>query len=308
MKRGELSGWLKELQKDICRQLEQADGHTTFSTDEWKRPEGGGGTSMVLAGGEVFEKAGVMFSAVEGTAPEFLFREQAHSTHAVPHPGNPQFFATGVSVVIHPRNPHVPIIHMNIRYFELCSGEGELVSRWFGGGIDLTPHYVEPAEAAAFHMALKNMCVRHDPGYYPRFKDWADQYFFLPHRKESRGIGGIFFDKLGSEKTDLEKVAGFWKDVGNLFAPLYIEIVEKKKNMTYGERERHWQLLRRGRYVEFNLLYDKGTRFGLESGGRIESILVSLPALAGWEYNFTPGKGSEEEKTLGWLRKGVDWV
>lgn len=307
MNREHLSGWLKDLQKDICLQLEYVEDKAKFTSDAWTRKEGGGGISMVLSGGAVFEKAGVMFSAVEGAAPPFLFREQAHSTAGAAPVNDPRFFATGVSIVIHPANPHVPIIHMNIRYFELCTGKGDLVSPWFGGGIDLTPHYVDPTEATAFHKALRDVCNKHDAGYYPRFKDWADQYFFLPHRNETRGIGGIFFDKLGSEEKDMEKALAFWKDVGSLFAPLYTGIVEKKKNKLFTERERHWQLLRRGRYVEFNLLYDKGTRFGLESGGRIESILVSMPATAGWEYNFVPGKGSEEEKTLGWLKKGIDW-
>ena len=304
---GALAGWLRTLQDDICGQLETLDGTGKFAEDAWTRSAGGGGRSRVLSRGSVFEKAGVMFSEVHGTAPPFLLREHAHGAGAAGIT-DPRFFATGVSIVIHPVNPHVPIIHMNIRCFEMLSGE-KTVQRWLGGGIDLTPHYVDPAEARHFHTALKNVCDRHDATYYPRFSEWADNYFFLPHRNETRGIGGIFFDKLGAENdARFGACVPFWKAVGELFAPLYSQIVIAKKDRPATERHKQWQLLRRGRYVEFNLLYDKGTKFGLESGGRIESILVSLPATAGWEYNFTPEKESAEAETLGWLRKGVKWV
>lgn len=296
-----ISEWLMKLQDSICSALENADGKAKFMEENWTREEGGGGRSRVIKNGAVLEKGGVMFSAVSGNTPDFLVKEKEHSLGSE---NRSTFFATGVSIVLHPQNPMVPIIHMNVRYFEMSNGV-----KWLGGGIDLTPHYVNEADAQFFHTELKEVCDRHHAGYYPKFKKWADDYFFIEHRKETRGIGGIFFDRLNSDhEMSFEKNLAFWKDVGSVFAPIYVELIKRNKNKTFTEVNKQWQLLRRGRYVEFNLIYDKGTKFGLESNGRIESILVSLPLHASWEYNFKTQAGSEEEKTLSLLKKDVNWV
>lgn len=302
-----ISTWLKGLQDKICAALEQADGEARFEEENWSRPEGGGGRSRVIRNGRVIEKGGVMFSAVEGEAPDFLFKEKEHSLSAGgggTGSSRPRFFATGVSIVIHPQSPMVPIIHMNVRYFEM---DGKV--RWLGGGIDLTPHYIVREDAAFFHQTLKEVCDRHHPAYYPAFKQWADDYFYISHRKETRGVGGIFFDRLNErEGLDFEKNLAFWKEVGEAFAPVYTELIRRNQDKPFTDENKAWQLLRRGRYVEFNLVYDKGTRFGLETNGRIESILMSLPRLAGWEYDFRPKAGSAEADTLQWLKKGIDWL
>ncbi|WP_312716575.1 oxygen-dependent coproporphyrinogen oxidase, partial [Sphingobacterium multivorum] len=215
------------------------------------------------------------------------------------------FFATGVSIVIHPNNPFVPIIHMNIRYFELNDQ-----IRWFGGGIDLTPHYIDEEDARYFHQQLKDVCDRHDSTYYEKFKNWADDYFYIRHRQETRGIGGVFYDKLNTEKTgvSMEDIFAFSCDLGRTFAPTYTALVEKNRHKTFTDQQKNWQLIRRGRYVEFNLVWDSGTKFGLETNGRIESILMSLPAQANWVYDYRPEEGSEEAKTLSLLRKGINWI
>lgn len=292
------------LQGDICSRLEVADGKGKFISDEWQRPGGGGGVSRVLTGGNIIEKGGVNFSAVWGKAPESTLKMLNI------RPGNESrdFFATGVSIVLHPYNPHVPIIHMNVRYFEIISGNTS-EHWWFGGGIDLTPHYVDRDDAKFFHGELKAVCDRHHPTYYPDFKKWADDYFFIRHRNETRGVGGIFFDYLKGE-GGFTKVARFEfvRDVGSAFAPTYIHLMKKNHGHVFGEKEKQWQYLRRGRYVEFNLVWDRGTKFGLETDGRTESILMSLPPQANWAYNHIPAEGSEEAKTLSMLRKGVDWV
>lgn len=298
-----ISHWLKELQHSICTSLEAADGKGTFSVENWTREEGGGGISRVINDGEVLEKGGVMFSAVHGDAPDFLFKEKEHSV-STEKTNKPKFFATGVSIVIHPKSPMVPIIHMNIRYFEMDNGV-----KWLGGGIDLTPHYIVEEDAKFFHNELKKVCDKHHANYYAQFKKWADDYFYISHRKETRGIGGIFFDRLNSnDDMTFEKNFAFWQDVGKAFAPIYVELMNRNKNKAFNEQNKQWQLLRRGRYVEFNLVYDKGTKFGLETNGRIESILMSLPKFASWEYNFQPTKNSEEEKTLSLLKKDINWV
>jgi coproporphyrinogen III oxidase len=303
IKREHIAEWLKGLQDSICAALEQADGKTVFKEDEWTRGEGGGGRTRIMQEGDVIEKGGVLFSAVHGTAPDFLFREKEHAV-AAEEKARPQFYATGVSIVIHPGNPMVPIIHMNIRYFEMDGG-----IKWLGGGIDLTPHYINEADARYFHTALKKVCDAHHPTYYEKFKKWADDYFFITHRNETRGIGGIFFDRLSEgDGMSFEQNFEFWKAVGEAFAPLYKELIWRNKNRYYDQRHKQWQLLRRGRYVEFNLIYDKGTKFGLESNGRVESILMSLPKLAGWEYDHKPEKNSEEEKTLSLLKKDIRWA
>ncbi len=304
----EIANWLQKLQDDICISLQNTDGKSIFGEDNWQRPAGGGGRSRVIQNGAVFEKGGVMFSAVKGEAPDFLLKENAHSFAGL-KTDRPHFFATGISIVIHPQSPMVPIIHMNIRYFELRNGNDELLKRWLGGGIDLTPHYIDKNDARFFHRELKSLCDAHHPAYYGKFKKWADDYFYISHRGETRGIGGIFFDKLAeTPDRSFEENYRFWQDVGKNFVPLYSELVERSKTKPFNDNHRQWQLLRRGRYVEFNLIYDKGTRFGLESNGRIESILVSLPRTAGWEYNFIPGENSEEAKTLQLLKKDIDWL
>jgi coproporphyrinogen III oxidase len=298
-----ITDWLMSLQDGICSALENADGKARFDEDNWKREEGGGGRSRVIKNGAVIEKGGVMFSAVHGPVPAFLTKESEHSLSS-PEGNKATFYATGVSIVIHPQSPMVPIIHMNIRYFEMSDG-----TKWLGGGIDLTPHYINENDAKYFHSELKKVCDKHHVSYYPKFKKWADEYFFITHRKETRGIGGIFFDRLyNSDEMSFEKNLSFWKDVGLAFAPIYVHLIETNRNKTFTEENKKWQLLRRGRYVEFNLVYDKGTKFGLETNGRVESILMSLPAHASWEYNYKPEPGSEEEKTLLLLRKGVEWV
>jgi coproporphyrinogen III oxidase len=292
----EISEWFQGLQSRICRALEEVDGKAKFESDIWERPGGGGGHTRVIRNGQVFEKGGVNFSAVWGPTPEAILNALKLETS--------DFFATGVSIVIHPSNPLVPIIHMNVRYFEMTNGIW-----WFGGGIDLTPIYIVPEDAKFFHQTLKNTCDRFDPALYPHYKQWADDYFFIRHRKETRGVGGIFFDHLKqTEQLSKEDRFEFVKAVGETFAPVYIEIVNRHKAKTYTPEQKQWQLLRRGRYVEFNLVYDKGTKFGLDTDGRIESILMSLPLHASWDYNPQVSPNSEEEFTLNHLKKGIDWL
>lgn len=298
----EIIVFLKSLQINICNQLSGIDGKAVFSEEIWNREEGGGGITRVIQDGNVFEKGGVNFSAVHGKAPEFLLNEKQHS--AIENTGpDLNFFATGLSIVIHPVNPFVPIIHMNIRYFEMNDG-----TKWFGGGIDLTPHYVNVTEAGFFHRELKKICDNHHPTYYAKFKKWADDYFFIVHRKETRGIGGIFFDRLQGNDVNMQEIFEFWKDTGKIFAPVYTQLVNSNKGKAYNEENKRWQLLRRGRYVEFNLVYDKGTKFGLETNGRTESILMSLPKFASWEYNVNFSEDSLESKTLSYLKKGIDFI
>ncbi len=292
----EISEWFRQLQLHICAELEAEDGKAKFVEDTWERPGGGGGHTRVIEHGNVFEKGGVNFSAVHGQLSDKIIQALGLNDN--------QFFATGVSIVIHPVNPFVPIIHMNVRYFELGDG-----TYWFGGGIDLTPHYIQKQDAEFFHQALKTSCDRFDSNYYPEFKKWADDYFYIRHRKETRGIGGIFFDRLKEDDShSKEDRWEFVKAVGETFAPTYRELVLRNKMKEYKEENLKWRNLRRGRYVEFNLVYDKGTKFGLETDGRIESILMSLPENASWVYNFSPQEGSSEQQTLELLVKGHDWV
>jgi coproporphyrinogen III oxidase len=300
-----ITDWLKTLQDNICLALENEDGKAKFKEEVWVRNEGGGGRSRVIENGNVIEKGGVMFSAVSGKAPDFLFKEKEHSvTPSNVNNENIQFYATGVSIVIHPNNPFVPIIHMNVRYFEMSNG-----IKWLGGGIDLTPHYINDEDSLFFHSQLKNVCDKHNPNYYQTFKTWADDYFFIKHRNETRGIGGVFFDRLFEKDTmNFEKNLAFWKDIGNAFAPIYVSLINKNKNKNYTNEHKQWQLLRRGRYVEFNLVYDKGTKFGLETNGRVESILMSLPTTAGWIYDYKVNQNSDEAYTLSKLKKGINWI
>lgn len=287
----------KEIQDEISQALEALDGKAHFVEELWEREGGGGGRTRIIQHGNILEKGGVNFSAVHGKLPE-----QIKKAFGV---DEDEFFATGVSIVIHPNNPWVPIIHMNIRYFEL----NEEV-RWFGGGIDLTPHYVDEQDASYFHQELKRVCDQYSAEFYPKFKDWADNYFFIKHREETRGIGGIFYDKLTPQKAGIsdQEIFDFSCDLGHLFPKVYSELVTRSRDKQFTEAEKNWQLLRRGRYVEFNLVYDAGTKFGLETNGRIESILMSLPEQANWFYNFKTETGSKEEKTLSLLKKGVNWV
>jgi len=291
--------WLLSLQEDICGELEQADGKGRFLTDPWERAGGGGGITKVITNGNIIEKGGVNFSAVWGQTPEATLRMLQIKDDIVP-----DFFATGVSIVLHPHNPMVPIMHMNVRYFEMSNGVW-----WFGGGIDLTPHYIERSDAKYFHQKLKSVCDAHDPSYYIDFKKWADDYFFIRHRNETRGIGGIFFDYLKEENNETKDSRfSFIKSVGESFAPTYLHFMKKNASLPFGEKEKQWQMIRRGRYVEFNLVWDRGTKFGLETEGRTESILMSLPPQANWYYDFQPESQSREAETVSLLKKGIDWI
>jgi len=296
MNKEQIGDRFRELQLFICNELERYDGSGKFSEDAWRRAEGGGGFTRTIVNGSVIEKGGVAFSAVHGPVTE-LMRHQMNIQ-------GDEFFATGVSIVLHPKSPHVPIIHMNVRYFELDNG-----MHWFGGGIDLTPHYVIPEHAKAFHQRLKDICDRFNANFYERFKPWADTYFQIPHRNESRGIGGIFYDHI-SESEDYSKahLLNFAVALGEAFPSIYNEQIQFGKDKAVTPEELKWRNLRRGRYVEFNLVHDKGTKFGLVSNGRTESILMSLPADASWEYGYQPVTGSREEQTLNFLSESQDWL
>ncbi len=298
----EIAEWFKSLQDSICAGLENCDGKESFQEEIWKHTEGGGGRTRILQNGAIIEKGGVNFSAVSGKLPEAV-RTSFNVDDST-------FYATGVSIVIHPNHPLVPIIHMNVRYFEMYpTNHPDKSTWWFGGGIDLTPHYILEEDAKYFHQQLKNTCNEFNSNFYSDFKTWADNYFFIPHRNETRGIGGIFFDRLSrtDEFTKSDRF-NFVKAVGETFLKAYVPIVNKNKKLAFTEEQKKWQYLRRSRYVEFNLVYDAGTKFGLETNGRIESILMSLPPQANWIYNFIPTKNSEEEKTLNLLKKGLNWV
>ena len=292
-----ISKSFQEIQSSICTTLEQLDGKSTFKNDHWERPGGGGGVSRVIQDGNIIEKGGVNFSAVQGKLPEVIKKALKVEQD--------DFFATGVSIVIHPKNPFHPIIHMNIRYFELTDG-----TFWFGGGIDLTPIYISDKESKFFHSKMKDVCNNFKPDAYDKFKTWADDYFFIKHRDETRGIGGIFFDRLNNKQNySQEELFDFVCLVGNSFAPTYTSIIKNKGlSPSFTDQNKQWQYVRRGRYVEFNLVYDKGTKFGLDTNGRIESILMSLPPQANWIYDFQTKENSEEERTLRLLKKGINWV
>lgn len=291
-----IENWFMSLQDGICEALENADGQGKFRQDKWTRSEGGGGRTRIIENGEVIEKGGVNFSAVHGPTPTKILEALGLKES--------EFYATGVSIVMHPKNPMVPIIHMNVRYFEMSGG-----TRWFGGGIDLTPHYINEEDARYFHEMLKKACDQHHSEYYPKFKKWADDYFYVKHRKETRGIGGIFFDRLsGTEDISLSDRWAFVQEVGSSFAPIYTHLMQKNKHLPFTEENVQWQHIRRGRYVEFNLVWDKGTKFGLDTDGRTESILMSLPPMAQWHYDHRVNSGSAEEKTLNLLKKDIDWL
>lgn len=288
----EIQRYFESLQDAICTRLEQLDGKKTFVEDRWDHREGGGGRTRILQHGAVFEKGGVNISGVSGTLTETL----AGRLEVNPQ----QYIATGISLVLHPLNPMVPTVHANFRYLEL-----EDHSFWFGGGSDLTPFYFFEEDVRHFHGVWKRACDAHDPSSYPKFKRWCDEYFFLRHREEARGVGGIFFDYL---KGDREHLFRFVKLCGDSFLDSYVPIVEKRMREPWGDKEKEWQLLRRGRYVEFNLLFDRGTAFGLETGGRVESILMSLPPLVRWTYDYQPEPGSREDELVRILRSPRDWT
>ena len=290
----------KTIQGNIVDALTQLDGQSLFEEENWERPGGGGGRSMVLLNGGLIEKGGVNFSAVHGKLPDAVKKSFGTTQD--------DFFATGVSIVLHPHNPWVPIIHMNIRYFEM-QGDDKLL-QWFGGGIDVTPHYVIPDQAKNFHQQIKSVCDEAHPAFYPKFKTWADDYFYIKHRHETRGIGGIFYDRLTPMNTELswEQIFEFSKNVGNSFIPIYNRLAEANRDKHFTLDEKQWQLQRRSRYAEFNLVYDSGTKFGLETDGRIESILMSMPPVASWVYDYKAQPNSKEAETLSLLKKGIDWV
>jgi coproporphyrinogen III oxidase len=288
-----ISSALMTLQDNICKGLEGLDGSALFQEDPWERPGGGGGRTRIIQGKNI-EKGGVNFSAVYGPSSPQMNRVLGIESDS--------FYATGVSIVLHPSNPNVPIIHMNVRYFEAGN------NWWFGGGIDVTPHYVNKAEAKAFHLHMKSVCDQFHPDYYMKYKAVADDYFYIRHRHETRGVGGIFFDRLTTPEISQEKGLEYILAVGNAFVPIYTNLFKPNYEKEYSEAMKEWQLLRRGRYVEFNLVWDKGTKFGLETDGRTESILMSLPKDARWLYDVQPAEGSPEAETLSMLKKGIDWI
>ncbi len=318
--RERVSTFLKQLQDNICQGLEQLDGQGQFQEDSWQREEGGGGRSRVIKAGNVFEQGGVNFSEVWGNdlPPSILVQRPEAAGHG--------FYATGTSMVLHPRNPYIPTVHLNYRYFEA----GPVW--WFGGGIDLTPYYPFIEDVKHFHQTLKDACDKHHSEYYPTFKRWCDEYFYLKHRQETRGVGGIFFDYQDSrprlyhgpdpkgpaavysdalnnvESRNWEQIFAFIQECGNAFLPAYVPIAERRQNTEWGDRERDFQLYRRGRYVEFNLVYDRGTIFGLQTNGRTESILMSLPPLVRWEYSYQPEAGTREAQLYDIFLKPQDWL
>jgi coproporphyrinogen III oxidase len=293
--------YIQQLQNSITAKLEDVDGEGKFGEDIWIRPEGGGGQSRIIENGAVIEKGGVNISAVHGSLPK--------SMQAYFGAKDVDFFACGLSLVIHPKNPMVPTVHANWRYFEMYDKEGKLVDQWFGGGQDLTPYYLFDEDAKHFHSVCKNACDRHNPEFYRTYKSKCDDYFWNSHRNEARGVGGLFYDYCKvTENMDMEDWYQFETTVGNSFLEAYVPIVEKRKNMPYTKEQIDWQEIRRGRYVEFNLVHDKGTLFGLKTNGRIESILMSLPPRVQWVYDHNPAKGSEEERLIKVLAHPKEWL
>src|SRR5690606_31277399 len=293
--------YIQTLQDQITSKLEEVDGAAKFREDLWTRPEGGGGRTRVIENGAVFEKGGVNISKVHGPLAPAM---QKHFGV-----GDVDFFACGLSLVLHPKNPMAPTVHANWRYFEMYDKQGRMVDAWFGGGQDLTPYYLFEEDAAHFHAVCKRVCDRHDPDFYPEYKKKCDNYFWNTHREEARGVGGLFFDYCkASDARSLEDWYKFVSDVGNSFLEAYIPVIEKRKDLEYTPSNRTWQEIRRGRYVEFNLVHDKGTLFGLKTNGRIESILMSLPPHVQWVYDHQPEPGSEEEKLIKVLQHPKNWL
>ena len=293
--------YIQNLQDTITSSLEAVDGKANFREDLWERPEGGGGRTRVIENGDVFEKGGVNISAVHGPLPKAM---QAYFGV-----GDVDFYACGLSLVIHPKNPFVPTVHANWRYFEMYDKAGNVVESWFGGGQDLTPYYLFDEDATHFHQTCKTACDKHDPEFYTLFKKQCDEYFRNTHRNEARGIGVLFFDRCKASDTfSMEQWFDFVTEVGNSFVQAYVPIVERRKDIPFTPENRTWQEIRRGRYVEFNLVHDKGTLFGLKTNGRIESILMSLPPHVQWVYDHHPEPGSEEERLVDVLRNPKDWI
>lgn len=293
--------YIQQLQDTITSGLEAVDGTAKFREDIWERAEGGGGRTRVLENGSVIEKGGVNISAVHGPLPKAM---QSYF-----NVGDVDFFACGLSLVIHPKNPFAPTVHANWRYFEMYDKQGNVVDSWFGGGQDLTPYYLFDEDATHFHHTCKTACDKHDPEFYPRFKKQCDEYFWNAHRDEARGIGGLFFDHCkATDDFSMDNWYDFVTEVGNSFLEAYAPVLENRKNIPYNEEHRTWQEIRRGRYVEFNLVHDKGTLFGLKTNGRMESILMSLPPHVQWVYDHHPAAGSEEERLINILANPVEWV
>tara|TARA_S200000501_G_scaffold56766_1_gene46896 strand:+ start:2526 stop:3428 length:903 start_codon:yes stop_codon:yes gene_type:complete len=293
--------YIENLQDRITQKLTEVDSKGGFKVDNWEHLDGGGGRTRVIENGAVFEKGGVNISAVHGELPDSM------KNYFKVKEGD--FFACGLSIVLHPKNPFVPTVHANLRYFELYNNRGELQDQWFGGGQDLTPYYLFEEDAQHFHQVCKKACDEHDKEFYPTYKKRCDEYFWNAHRGEARGIGGLFFDYLRpDEQRTAENWFSFVTEIGDNFLDAYVPIVEKRKNIEYTEVHREWQEVRRGRYVEFNLIHDKGTLFGLKTKGRIESILMSLPPSVQWQYNYKPDPKSKEEVLVNVLEKPQAWV
>ncbi len=297
--------YIQNLQDQIVAGLEAVEVTAKFREDIWDRPEGGGGRTRVIENGQVIEKGGVNISAVHGKLPEAMQK--------MFNVGEADFFACGLSLVIHPKNPMAPTVHANWRYFEMYDDNGNVINSWFGGGQDLTPYYLFEEDATHFHQTCKTACDKHSRGFgtafYPKYKKQCDAYFWNAHRNEARGIGGLFFDYCkATDEMKMEDWFNFVTEVGNSFLEAYVPILEKRKDLPFTANQKTWQEIRRGRYVEFNLVHDKGTLFGLKTNGRIESILMSLPPHVQWVYDHHPEKGSEEEKLIQTLMYPKDWV
>ena len=295
----QVRSYLKLLQDKVTNSLEAADGVGHFTNDEWSRESGGGGCTMVLDSGQIFEQAGVNYSEVNGD------NLPASATAHRPELAGRSFRAMGISLVVHPYNPHLPTSHANLRYF-IAEKPGQEPVWWFGGGFDLTPYYAYQEDCEHWHRTARKACESFGSDAYARYKKWCDDYFYLVHRQEARGIGGLFFDDLN--QPDFETVFAFMRSVGDHYLPAYLPIIEKRKGTEFGEREKKFQWYRRGRYVEFNLIYDRGTLFGLQSGGRTESILMSLPPVVNWQYNFRPETGSAEARLTEYYLQPRDWL
>lgn len=293
--------YIQNLQDTITAKLEEVDGKATFAEDIWKRPEGGGGRTRVIENGNVFEKGGVNISGVHGELPK--------SMQAYFGVEDADFYACGLSLVLHPKNPMIPTVHANWRYFEMYDKKGNIVDQWFGGGQDLTPYYLFEEDAIHFHSVCKKACDTHHPDFHSTYKKRCDEYFWNTHREEARGLGGLFFDYCkATDEIQMHDWYNFVTEVGNSFLECYVPIVTKRRDIDFTTLQRDWQEIRRGRYVEFNLVHDKGTLFGLKTNGRIESILMSLPPHVQWRYDHQPEKGSEEAKLLEVLKSPKDWV